>query len=202
MIGVMTGAVALQIAQFILTLALMVSVVHADSLVDANAFWRTRPIPRGELLGAKALAIALLALGLTLSWLATGLYGGAGAPGGGGMLGAWLRFGVFIMGLFALAAVTPNLTRLILTALGYSVGAQLLAQFIWRVINHGSAAPWSVRLGTTSLFHAWIELSLVSAVGLGGFAAAAVWQYLTLRTDVARVIIGATFLASALLKIR
>ena len=50
-------------------------VIHEDPLVDARAFWLTRPIPRGQLFLAKLITIALVilapalaALGVLLAW--------------------------------------------------------------------------------------------------------------------------------------
>ena len=56
--------------------ALIVSlVIHEDPLVDARAFWLTRPIPRGQLFLAKLITIALVifapalaALAVLLAW--------------------------------------------------------------------------------------------------------------------------------------
>jgi hypothetical protein len=56
--------------------ALIVSmVIHEDPLVDARAFWLTRPIPRGQLFAAKLITIAvviftpaLVALAVLLAW--------------------------------------------------------------------------------------------------------------------------------------
>lgn len=196
-VGLGAGGAVLQLAQFVLTLALAVHVVHADCLVDADAFWRTRPIARGQLLGAKALAITLLALGLAVCWLAGGLRVGLGNA-----LWGSAHAGAFLLGLFAFAALTPSLTRLGLTYLGYALGSQAVAQLFWGALGH----PWPPAMSpgyhkTLSPPGDWVDISLTS-MSLVGFTAVILCQYLTLRTNASRLILGVTFLATALLRAR
>ncbi|HEY8965787.1 MAG TPA: hypothetical protein VIM58_05050, partial [Candidatus Methylacidiphilales bacterium] len=48
--------------QFILPYALIIGVIQEDPLMEPDAFWRTRPLSRPELLAAKTAIVAALAV--------------------------------------------------------------------------------------------------------------------------------------------
>lgn len=65
----------LPFAEVAIVLLIVSMVIHEDPLVDARAFWLTRPIPRGQLFAAKLVTIAvviitpaLTALAILLAW--------------------------------------------------------------------------------------------------------------------------------------
>jgi hypothetical protein len=105
----------------ILIVALIVSlVVHEDPLVDARAFWLTRPVPRGQLFLAKLTTIAvvvftpaLVALGVLLaSYHVPAVY----MMRAGFELVLWLAFPLLF--LTVAATLTSTLTRYLLLLFG------------------------------------------------------------------------------------
>jgi hypothetical protein len=207
MIGIMTGVMGVYLLQGFLFTLLVVRVIHDDPLTEPNAFWRTRPVPRPALLAAKALLICCLLAVEHLTGLASPIHS-SGNMSASGFTATVLGTGIaavlqslqLVAGLAAFAVVTSNLTELILSALvilfAAFVSGGLLLNLIRRTI-------WFPRhfffIGTEhfSLFGhpATWEISLLYTAG---FVLVIVWQYLTLRTNVARGLLFTTFLVAAL----
>ncbi|HSI13528.1 MAG TPA: hypothetical protein VK961_15900 [Chthoniobacter sp.] len=154
-------------------------VVHDDPLMGTTAFWQTRPIPRPQLMLAKALFIGVLITPLMV------------AMSNGGKIGDdkfWPAIAGFIAAVAAVAAVTPGTTAWF----GYAA-ALLFGKLIFSGIID---ALWSHYHGPGALFsddalHPLIEtgqfLHLNGADFLHlcyfvGFSLVFVHQYLTLRT--------------------
>jgi hypothetical protein len=92
---------------------LVSALVHDDSLVGTNLFWRTRPISGGRLLGAKLLAAALmfgaLPVAIWLPWWLTCHYGWREMAGAvPEILGV---HAVAVMAALLVAVLTDNLGR-------------------------------------------------------------------------------------------
>jgi hypothetical protein len=105
----------------IVIVALIVSlVIHEDSLVDARAFWLTRPIPRGQLFFAKLTTIAVVIFAPALSALAILLAWYHVPPvymmRAGFEVVLWLAFPLVF--LIAAATLTSNLSRYLLLLFG------------------------------------------------------------------------------------
>ncbi len=108
----------------VLTIVLIVSlVIHEDPLVDARAFWLTRPIPRGQLFLSKLTTIAivvftpgLVALGILLAWYhVPPVY----MMRAGFEVVLWLAFPLLF--LTAAATLTSTLTRYLMLLFGVVV---------------------------------------------------------------------------------
>jgi hypothetical protein len=101
--------------------ALIVSlVIHEDPLVDARAFWLTRPIPRGQLFLAKLIGIALTILAPALAALAVVLAWYHVPPvymmRAGFEVMLWLAFPLLL--LTAAATLTSTLARYVMLLVG------------------------------------------------------------------------------------
>jgi hypothetical protein len=117
----------LNLIQFVVGFLLIPELIFEDALVDASAFWPTRPISGGRLLGAKLVACAILfgLLPILVSlpwWLSCGF-------GGGEMLHAALhslgyQFLLVSLGLL-IASVTATYPRFIGYTLALAVGVGL-----------------------------------------------------------------------------
>jgi len=175
--------------QFILPYALIIGVIQEDPLMEPDAFWRTRPLSRPELLAAKTAIVAALAVVSFAVWSGLMLvqphFHAVTTPlsfkGG-----SW----VFLLALVAMASVTPTFIRLVVTAIGMSLGIAFLA-FPLKLALHGTATPLFAghpRSGE------WV-LGFLAI----GFAAIIAHQYLTLRTKVSLALIGLLLIAAVLL---
>jgi hypothetical protein len=119
-------------------------VVQAESLVGENQAWLTRPYEWKKLLAAKVLFLAAY-LYLPLAIMQCLLLRMAGLPPAAhstGLAYDWLLIGVvFVLPLFAIAAVTANFARMTLTLLGIIlalIGLEQLSQFLlenWRALH-------------------------------------------------------------------
>jgi hypothetical protein len=196
-LGIATGLIASFAIQLILFMVLVVRIIHADPLTEPNAFWRTRPVSRSSLLAEKLLLIALLLLGELLASLAMGV-----RPERTMWLAGALHFLTFTAGLAAFAAVTSNLSRLIVTSVVIGFAAQVAAAIVLALVRRARAAfqerpMYSVDPGP---FFGDPAALVISAFFLVGFLVAIICQYLTLRTNVSRAILCATFFLATLLQ--
>ena len=195
LLAVMTSVLASFVIQLLLLMVLVIQVIHADSLVDPNAFWRTRPIARSALLTEKALFVVLLLAGTLLA--ASAIHFQSGSSGRAEQL---LHFVVFVAGLVAFSAVTSNFAKLILTAVVITIATGVVTSVIVNLTrsilllysNHSHYAASGYYSGNSAP-------AVVSAIYLAGFVAVIVWQYLTLRTNVSRAILCLTFFLGTLL---
>jgi len=127
----MSGGSPLAALQFLLIAVLTVRLIHMDSLVGSNAFWRTLPISRAQLLAAKSafLILPILAfIAMAQPWAVVA----RNSPNG--------TFGdhcVFIAGLAAFASVTQRFSELaflffkaVLFAICMSIAASMLISIL------------------------------------------------------------------------
>jgi len=106
--------------QQLLQIVIVCQVVHADGLAGTTAFWLTRPISRKELLLSKSLFVLLilvlpaLLVECMVMWL-----NAIPVPDWPAALAELvvLQYSLFILPAMLLAALTPNLARLSVTAL-------------------------------------------------------------------------------------
>jgi hypothetical protein len=132
---------------YVLLLALLVSrLVHEEPLVGRDAFWITRPIAPGALMGAKLVFAALFFIVVPA---AGDLVGAAAFGTRAGRVASMipvvaLNHLILVTSLMALATVTPSLTRFVLAILGVvaalatlMVSATLIALFVTREIDEG-----------------------------------------------------------------
>lgn len=182
-------------AQFFLLLLLTVQVINADPLVDRDAYWRTRPIPRGTLLAEKMTVVAVLTAGSIVATLSLTM--GRGHPPLAGYF-------TFMLGLAAFAAITRSFSTMLLHVMALAVSAKVLAAVINAQVSMTATAnerTWSLNFGQQMMEGAPV-IWWLPAVYLAGFGFVIVWQYLTLRTTVSRVVLFLTFLVGALLERR
>ena len=178
------------IAQPFFLVGLFVLVVQDDSLTDSGAFWRTRPIPRLGLLGAKAL---LLIPPLAIS---SGILR-ALVPQ---MSGSFPSTSAFFLGVAAFAAVTLNFGRAFGTFALVGLGAGFAAALVRSLSNADltvGSHHWGAHLFALPTLP--YEGEIRTALFLVGFAAVVVHQYLTLRTRVSLGMLTGIFLVGYLL---
>lgn len=119
---------------------LVTRVVQEERLVGDRQFWITRPYEWQNLLGAKTLIIAgciYLPLGAAQLWLlsAASLHPGSHF---GAMLYDWvLLTALLILPIAALAAVTRNIARMVLTMLGVLVAAATMTAILLSLLQGG-----------------------------------------------------------------
>lgn len=191
------GGVASFAFQMLLLLLLIVRVIHADPLTESDAFWRTRPISRGALLAEKMLFIALLLVGVFLAALAIRVH--SGDTSRAIML---LQAMVLVSGLMAFTAVTSDFSKLILTFILMALGAGILASILLglgRLVESTGAEIFHFPTGRHQLLSNSEQLG-ASVLYFGGFFTVVVYQYLTLRTNVSRMILFTTLFLAALLQ--
>ncbi len=165
---------------FIIPITLILWVIHEDSLTDAAAFWRTRPMPRLKLLAAKLLFIIIpLAIALLVC---------AGDERANliGMLPAGC---VFVSGLIAFASVTSTFWGPLVYFLGIEFGAAFLARFVAALCDGHWPLASSLNYSADSRF--WIVFTL-------GFLIVTAHQYLTLKTRVSVVLLFIGFFVAQL----
>lgn len=167
----------------ILPLLLIVHIIQLDSLIDPNAFWRTRPLPRRSFLGAKLIFLALALAGVLLSNFAVRLPERIPDP--------LLNLTALFFEAVALATVTSRFSRMVLNVLLFefasSVTAFALSLALGRYFNLQATFTNSAPVWLYALFFA-------------GLLAAIVCQYLTLRTNLSRAIIFVTMTSCYLLQ--
>ena len=171
------------LAQFILLAILIVRLIHLDSLTNANAFWRTRPISRPQLLLAKSAflilpALALLAMSTPKSSLET-----------------FEVFLPFLAATAAFATVTEKLSETMLFALKMLIIVAFVTMLIGvaaALVTQTLAAfhllPSQLLRIQSTTFNLNIGISgstfslVVNILTFVGYLAVAVFQYLTLQT--------------------
>jgi hypothetical protein len=180
---------------FLLMPILITRVVHDDPLMGTTSFWQTRPIPRPQLMLAKALFIGVLLIPL----LAVSVQSGSG-----GNAQFWPGILALIAALAAIAAITPSTGAWF----GYSA-AFLFGKLVFSAIIN---ALWNHYHGPTPLFsaetlHPLAETGKLlhldgsdffSLCYLVGFVGVFIHQYLTLRTRRSLLLFIAVLLAVAL----
>lgn len=165
---------------------LMARLIHGEVLVGDRQFWITRPYEWPKLLAAKALFIALfLYLPFLLMEVVILLEAGFNpfsyVPG---LLYRLLLISLVFFPLIALATVTSNLARMVLTVLGVLV-AFIVVATTFAVRYNGSDGP--VRFYPDSLG----GLASIAAVLLV-CGAVVVLQYARRRVLAARLLLGST----------
>ena len=136
-----TAYVLLYVLQQILQIVIVCQLVQADALAGTTAFWLTRPISRKELLLSKSLFVLLI---LVLpSLLAEVIVLRVNGISVSFMLSALaeeviLQCALFLVPAMLVAALTPNLVRLVVAGL-----ASVTAFFL--IITRSSQLSW--RLG-------------------------------------------------------
>ncbi len=158
-------------------------VVQAESLVGENQAWVTRPYEWEKLLAAKVLfLLAYLYLPLAMmQCLVLRMAGLTPTAHGMGLAFNWLLLAViFVLPMFAIAAVTANFVRMTLTLLGIFIalfGVEQLTQFLldnWRALNLSA-----------NLF----SPAPVMVFALCFFGAVLMLQYATRRVWIARLLL-------------
>lgn len=191
------SGVASFVFQMLLSLLLVVRVIHADPLTESDAFWRTRPISRGALLAEKSLFIALLLMGTVFAALAIRFH--SGNTSGAAML---LQIAVLVFGIMAFTVVTSNFSKLILTFIVTALGAGILAGivlgFVRFLISMNRNLFDSMSGHVLFVSNSWQFGA--SAIYLVGFLTVIICQYLTLKTNISRMVLFATLFLAALLQ--
>jgi hypothetical protein len=198
-VGGMTMPLVAFVTQALLGFVLLVRIVQNDLLTDSSAFWRTRPITRYELLAEKALFAALLLAGgaLAASALAAD---SPPASNGAALLGAL----VFVAGVFVFAAVTSDFSKFIVAFLALAWGGMIVGAIFMAIIKNLTVPAGSVATSWPSAAPSLLAGAeghrVISVFYLLAFVAIAAFQYLTLRTKVARALLFATFLLATILQ--
>ena len=128
---------------------LVARVVHGESLVGDRQWWVTRPYDRRVLLGAKWLFIAAY-ICLPFLLMQAGLLAEAGfnpakyVPGL--LYSLLLMTGILVVPLFALAAVTKNFMRMLLTLLGVLAGIAGIAYLVHLIEPESVSVPGGDRI--------------------------------------------------------
>jgi len=158
-----------------LTAILVALVVQRDPLVGTTAFWRTRPIPRPGLLASKIVTVCLLVV--LIPWLVMfGVLVGLGVPvpaaaRGASTVAAEQAF-VAVLALAA-AALTASLAHFVIA--GFA-GLTLVLIFLAVLRAIAFRGGWVVEVAV-----GWAS-GVFAATAAAGAVAAAVHQFLTLRT--------------------
>jgi len=179
--GAVGPSMSLDVAAFVLRLALTVvfvaAIVGRHPVTGTTAFWRTRPVRRGDVLFATLLGLFLVtvwlpAMALGMMFVALGLGPGAAAD-------AALRVGAeqaLVAALaFTLAALTRNLAQAIVV--GLSAAAVFTSGVYWARALPGGHFPFALELRQNEWTAIWAQVA--GAVLL--FLPAA-HQYLTMKT--------------------
>jgi hypothetical protein len=154
---------------------LITRAVQAERLVGDTQFWLTRPYRWPSLLGAKLLFIAVFVC-VPLAVMQATLIARAGfslshlLPSLGFEL--LLLAGLLTLPILAMAAITPNIARLLLTLLGILLSAialGLLAALLWNGHGDSILPEWTGRMVFLIAM-----LGLASAIGLE-YALRRVW---------------------------
>jgi hypothetical protein len=197
---VVGSAFILFCVQMLLFPLLIIQVIHADPLTESDAFWRTRPISRSALLTEKALFVVLLLIGTILAMLAVKFHFQNTSKAA-----TMLQAVVFATGLMAFATVTSNFSKLILTVIAIAFGAGALASIflgLWRFGISMSNGLFHFPLNEQPLFINNIGQFGISVLYISGFLSVIVCQYLTLKTNISRLLLFATVFLAMLLEIR
>jgi hypothetical protein len=172
------------LAQMVLVALLVPLLLHEDPLVDARAFWLTRPISRRTLLAAKAVFLALVVVlpalvGELLAMVCNGLSARQLLCATPEILLAMLSK-VCVLG--ALAALTRNFGQFAIALVSYlfAYGVLSFGIGIWlstTLATHSDGETTMMETGylQTQALVGWLSLSVVGS-------ALMVWQFLTRRT--------------------
>lgn len=183
--------------QFILLAVIIVGIIQTDSLQESDAFWRTRPISRRDLLLEKIFFVVLLVTGTALATLSLNFKVGSG-------IWIWPKAAACVLGLVAFAAVTTSFSKLILNGLGFALVAQATSSVLLMVLRYAAQTSGTLRdffpiHANTDLTSGSMPLWIV-ALYIGGFLAVIVNQYLTLKINTSRAILFVTLLLTAVLQ--
>jgi len=196
----LTGLVGLLSLQYLLAAVLIVRIVHLDSLIDPNAWWRTRPISGLGLLAAKGLSVGMFFLGGCLCLIVLGVEGQFES---GFLLSCSLTGVVFVAGLVAFASFTKDMSDLILNWIVVVVGASFLAWFVGSLLRGFFPAVQGSPSFRNLYFKTVVDIAppppWLWLFCLAGFLAAAFCQYLKRSTNVSQAILFATFFLAILI---
>jgi len=206
--ALVTGIIGVLGLQFLFVAILIVRIVQLDSLVDPNAWWRTRPISGLNLLAAKTLSVVVLLIGAVLCLAVIGFSSHIDSKDLDPQalkfisLSSVLSVAVFVTGLIAFAALTKDLSSLILNWLAVAIGAVVLASIIQALWRHFFATVDGAMISVAPHFNAAarVDSPSLSLLYLAGFLAAIFCQYLKRSTNASRAILFATFLLVFLVK--
>ena len=158
--------------QLVMLLFLIVRVIHQDPLTDPGAFWRSRPIARGQLLLGKSGLIAPLAILVLL------LAMGSGVKDEGGVC-------VFTIGLAAFATVTTRFSEMMTLFLKIVLGYFALAFSLSVLLAIISALSGSRSLlNATQAFNQSDHPPAFQALLGLCFLIVIIHQYLTMKTRI------------------
>ncbi len=179
------------VIRLILTMLLTALVVHRDPLVGSAAFWRTRPIGRGQLLSSKIGTLVVLLVVVP-----------------GAMLGiAWWRTGLWVVDATAIAGIVAleQATVVLLTAMAAMVTASLthlavagvagvtLVTVINGIVFPALMTAWPFVGGASTVPRPAIYLGVLGVIG----GLAVVHQFLTLKEWRSAALVGLALLAAA-----
>ena len=194
----MACTVIFAVGMFVLLPLLVIRIVHEDVLMGTTAFWLTRPLPRGRLLGAKLMLIlGLLIPPLTFS-LTTKVSAGSGD--------FWIAELAWIAAFAAVASITSGARDFMIYAVALLFGKGVFAgilEKLWSYL-HGGNIPF-VDSGILQLSILARELHLSASdfyhlAYFGGFTAVFIHQYLTLKTKKSVAILITVIVAVSLLQ--
>jgi hypothetical protein len=187
----------LVIVEVLAFVAIVSSLVHDDSLVGLDAFWVTRPIAPAALLAAKlaVAAVVLVALPLAGEVAILAILG----PGWGDALRVPAAFAilqsVWVLGLIALAVMTPSLTRLIVAIVLGAVAVIVLLVATGIVTTLAQPASPDTPAREFSMLSDRTSPIVALAILACGSAAVIVYQFLHRRARIAIAIAVATIAA-------
>lgn len=169
-------ALAAGFGQLLLVPVLVIRIVHEDVLMGTTAFWLTRPIPRKQLLAAKALLIAVLPLPLLLLGGNSVHFGAGEARLGAGHI--WTAELAEIAAFAAVSAITSGVREFLTYGLALLFGKGVLSAILENLWMHFHGAG-SVFSGAALHLNApdWSHLCYFA-----GLSAVFIHQYLTLQT--------------------
>jgi hypothetical protein len=189
-----SGANPLEGIQVVLLAVLIVRLIHLDSLVGADAFWRTRPISRRQLLLAKAALLLLpilTLLAIAQPWL----------PPHPGAKGSFTDTCILLAGLAAFASVTQRFSELALLFLKAVLIALLMSLAINAVtatLLVGNQKGWFPPLGIPGTLPETLQL-LTVILAIAGYIGVAIHQFLTMRTKRSVVALCSIFVLSMMM---
>ncbi len=158
----------------------VIAVMQADVTVGDKAFWRTRPIARGSLLGAKLLF--LLATLIVPAVLANIFVARAVDASGPMTLGIVLESAGTILLVALLAALVASLTSTMIQAIGVVLAAVLIALIVGSAFA-GLASRMSIPMPwDLNVAYPGPRIATLGIFGALALLAALAHQVLTLRT--------------------
>jgi hypothetical protein len=185
--SLLIGIISTLLFQAVVLMLLIVRIIQTDSLIDPDAYWRTRPIARLNLLKEKTLFTGSLAIASALAVFALGVQSNNLDP----------KFYLpLFLGLVAFAAITKNLSNLILTFLGFTIGAHILSGVALSILRYLVSIT-----GTTQSIFPIHSANAASAGAFAvytlGFLVIIAHQYLTLQTRRSQILLGLTLFLAA-----